>query len=126
MRIASAVALGAAAVALAGCMVPPAVPIQQPLPPVMTMPAPVAPSALPDAATLAVARGAIVANLQSSLQGVNVQPYADCVMTHATPAELMEIAEATRMGQGNVAGLITPIVRRDTTATCIAGAAQTG
>lgn len=126
MRIAPVVGLAAAAVLLAGCMVPPAMPIQQPLPPVMTMPAPIAPSALPDAATLAVARGAIVANLQSSLQGVNVQPYADCVMTYATPAELMQIADTVRMGQGNAAGLITPIVRRDETANCIAAASRLG
>lgn len=120
MRIASVAALGGMVVILAGCMVPPSTPIRQPLPPILTMPAPPAPSDLPDPATISLARSAIVINLQNSLQGVNVQPYADCVMTHATPAELIAIADATRSGQGDAAAIITPIVRRDATANCIA------
>ncbi|MFV0383923.1 hypothetical protein [Paracoccus sp. (in: a-proteobacteria)] len=123
MRFRSLAALSAVTLSLAACMAPPpgmAPPPAAP-PPVATMPVP----GVADAATRQIARDAITQGLEANMQGVDVQPYVNCVMDNATSAELVDIAQASQSGRAATAGSIAAIVRRDPTKQCMASVART-
>ncbi|MDO5631573.1 MAG: hypothetical protein Q4G22_07025 [Paracoccus sp. (in: a-proteobacteria)] len=127
MRLSSPLILGAAALALSGCVVATPFPAPVPTAPVTTAPtAPVAttPTTL-DAASRAAAQAAITTAMQASLPGTNATPYTNCVMQNATTAELIDIAQMSRANVPGVADSVAAIVRRPATTACISAAART-
>ncbi|MCF3974103.1 hypothetical protein [Paracoccus salsus] len=122
MRFKLTAAFGAAALTLAGCVapLPTAGPMPMPTAPVMTAPAPT----VLDAASRAQARTVINAEMQKRLPGANVTAYTDCIMSNATTAELIDIAQMSRSGATGTADSVAAIVSRPATTQCIAGAAR--
>lgn len=106
--------LTAAALALSGCVV------QNPNGHIPA-PAPVVTPG-PDALARTAARGAINREMARRLPGANVAPYTECVVNHATTAELTDIGRIAT-GDGNVGNAVAAIVGRPATSECIARAA---
>ena len=122
MRFKILTASGATALMLAGCVAPmPTATVSTPTAPVVAAPA--TPTTL-DAASRQVARSVVNAEMQKRLPGVNVAPYSDCVMSNATTAELIDIAQASRSGVTGTADSVASIVSRPATTQCIATAAR--
>ena len=120
MRFKIIAASGLAALTLAGCVAPmPTATVSTPTAPVVTTPTTL------DAASRQVARSVVNSEMQKRLPGVNTVPYTDCVMSNATTAELIDIAQATRNGVAGTADSVASIVSRPATTQCIANAAQT-
>ncbi|SCX99258.1 hypothetical protein [Paracoccus tibetensis] len=123
MRFNLIAAFGLAAATLSGCVA--AVPVAGPaVPTAPVVTAPVTPTVL-DAASRQVATNVINAEMQRRLPGVNVQPYTNCVVSNATTAELIDIAQASRAGASGTADSVASIVSRPATTQCIAAAART-
>lgn len=112
--------LSAAALAVTACVPITPMPGQAPGP-ITTAPAP-APTVL-DAASRAVARTAINAEMSKRLPGANVAPYTDCVINNATTAELIDIAQMANAGVSGAGDSVAAIVTRPATTQCIAAAA---
>ncbi|TRW98374.1 hypothetical protein FNJ84_06240 [Paracoccus sp. M683] len=112
--------LTVAALAVTACVPITPMPGQAPTGPVATTPT--APTVL-DAASRAVARTAINAEMAKRLPGANTAPYTDCVVNNATTAELIDIAQMTNAGVSGAADSVAAIVSRPGTTQCIAGAA---
>lgn len=114
-----------AALALSGCVVATPVAPPAPITPVPSVPSPLppAPTSL-DAASRAAATAAINAEMSKRLPGTNVAPYTNCIMTNATTAELIDIAQMSRAGVAGTADSVASIVKRPATTSCIAGAAR--
>lgn len=113
--------LTVAALAVTACV--PVTPMPGPAP---VTPGPVTPAPTPttlDAASRAVARTAINAEMSKRLPGSNVAPYTDCVINNATTAELIDIAQMTSAGVAGSADSVAAIVKRPATTACIAAAA---
>lgn len=107
--------LTAAALALSGCVVQnPNGHLQAPGP-IVTAPG-------PDVLARNAARGAINQEMARRLPGANVAPYTECVISHATTAELTDIGRLVS-GNGNPANAVAAIVARPATSECIARAA---
>ncbi|MDO5614378.1 MAG: hypothetical protein Q4G14_14195 [Paracoccus sp. (in: a-proteobacteria)] len=127
MRLSSSLILGAAALALSGCVV--ATPFPAPVPGAPVTPVPTAPVATTpttlDAASRAAAQSAITTAMQARLQGTDVTPYTNCIMQNATSAELIDIAQMSRANVPGVGDSVATIVRRPATAACISAAART-
>lgn len=109
--------LAAAAVAVTACV--PITPVPGPAP----APAPVTTPTVLDAASRAVARTTINAEMAKRLPGANTAPYTDCVINNATTAELIDIAQMTNAGVAGASDSVAAIVRRPATTQCIAAAA---
>ena len=126
MRISVPVLLTTAALALSGCVVPVAAPVN-PLPttPATPVPAPTPTPTVLDAASRALARNVVNTEMQRRLPGVNVAPYTDCVINNATTAELIDIAQMSRAGVSGAGDSVAAIVTRPGTTQCIAAAART-
>ncbi|MFV0301817.1 MAG: hypothetical protein ACK5IP_13250 [Paracoccus sp. (in: a-proteobacteria)] len=111
--------LAAAAVAVTACV--PITPVPGPAP--APGPAPVTTPTVLDAASRAVARTTINAEMAKRLPGANTAPYTDCVINNATTAELIDIAQMTNAGVAGASDSVAAIVRRPATTQCIAAAA---
>lgn len=121
MRLKLIAAFGLAAATLAGCVAP--VPVAAPAVPAAPAAAAPAPTVL-DAASRQLATNVINTEMQRRLPGVNVQPYTNCVVSNATTAELIDIAQAARAGASGTADSVAAIVSRPATTQCIAAAAR--
>ncbi|WP_208021222.1 hypothetical protein [Paracoccus alkanivorans] len=121
MRFISFAGIGVVALALAGCAVTTPQTGTVPTAPTTT---PATPTTL-DAASRQVARNVINSEMEKRLPGANVAPYTDCVMSNATTAELIDIAQASRAGVAGTADSVASIVSRPATTQCISGAAGT-
>lgn len=113
--------LTVAALAVTACV--PVTPMPGQPPVTTTTPPPVAttPTVL-DAASRAVARTAINAQMANRLPANLVAPATDCVVANATTAELIDIAQMTNAGTSGVDGSVLAIVKRPGTTQCIAAA----
>ncbi|AUH34962.1 hypothetical protein [Paracoccus tegillarcae] len=113
-----------AALAVTACV--PITPMPGQAPPPVTavpaVPAPPAPTGL-DAASRAIARTTVNAELKRRYPSLNVAPLTDCIMNNATTAELVDIAQMTNAGVSGAADSVAAIVSRPATTQCIAGAA---
>ncbi len=121
MRLNLIAAFGLAAATLAGCVAP--VPMAGPAVPAAPAATAPAPTVL-DAASRQIATNVINSEMQRRLPGVNVQPYTNCVVSNATTAELIDIAQASRAGASGTADSVASIVSRPATTQCIAAAAR--
>lgn len=113
--------VAAAALAVTACV--PVSPMPGPAP--APGPAPVTTPTTLDAASRAVARTTINAEMAKRLPGANTAPYTDCVVNNATTAELIDIAQMTNAGVSGAGDSVAAIVRRPATTQCIAAAAAT-
>ena len=117
--------LGAASLALAGCVAPvttaPTAPVVNP--PVIIQP-PASTNTL-DAAARVVSRQIVNNEMAKRLPGRNVAPYTDCVINSASMAELADIAARGAGDSSAVAGSVAVIVKRPATTQCIAKVAAT-
>lgn len=121
MRLFLPAALAVATI-LSGCVV--ATPVATPVPAPAPVPTPTPTPTVLDAASRAVARNVINAEMQKRLPGVNVAPYSDCIIANATTAELIDIAQMSRAGVAGAADSVAVIVKRPATTQCIAAAAR--